>query len=343
MSCKRELRVLIALALFFASASALSQNTAPASSEPNIRATTRVVMVDAIVTDAKGQPVSGLSNSDFTILEDGKPQKISFFSYESVTEKDKRSDSTLPKLRPGVFTNRPEYHSTSGPLVIVLMDGLNTPPGQQMYARQQILKYLSDLKLDGPGTAVLALGNDLTVLQDFTTNPQLLTAAIRGYQPGRTSMDVSSPKIDLLVQTGAGSLTGNNAPNGPGGSQSGPGSAPLGSSTQQTLLAPEYGVLGIDPNVDPYLNSNPSNSFILLAEAVARFQKMNAADELDIRIRTTLAALKQIGRSVSGYPGRKALLWFSAGFPFSLQLNDRLDLDLSASYQNQIKETATLL
>jgi VWFA-related protein len=300
-------------------------------------------MVDAIVTDAKGQPVRGLTNSDFTISEDGKPQKISFFSYESLTGKDRKQGSALPKLRPGVFTNRPEYHSTNGPLVIVLMDGLNTPPGQQMYARQQILKYLADLKLDGPGTAVLALGNDLTVLQDFTTNPQLLKAATRAYQPGRTSMDVSSPKIDLVVQTGAGSLTGTTAPNGLGGSQAGPGSSPLGSGNEITLLPPEYGVLGIDPNVDPYLNSNPSNSFILLAEAVARFQKMNVADEQDIRIRTTLAALKEIGRSVSGYPGRKALLWFSAGFPFSLQLNDRLDLDLSVNYQNQIKDSAALL
>jgi hypothetical protein len=105
----------------------------------------------------------------------------------------------------------------------------------------------------------------------------------------------------------------------------------------------ENGILTIDPNIDPYSIGVHANSFALLAETVARFQKMNVADEQDVRTRSTLAALKEIGRSVSGYPGRKALLWFSAGFPFSLQLNDRLDLDLSQSYRDQIKETAALM
>jgi VWFA-related protein len=321
MSWKREVRILSAIAVLLISTCALSQDTAPTPSEPNIRATTRVVMVDAIVTDAKGQPVSGLGNSDFTILEDGKPQKISFFSHESTNEKDKKTGPPLPKLRPGVFTNRPEYHNTSGPLVIVLMDGLNTPPGQRMYARQQILKYLGDLKLDGPGTAILALGNDLSVLQDFTTDPQLLTAAIRKYVSNRTAMDVESPKINFPVQS---------QPSG--GLAGAPGTPPI-----------ETGILTTDPNIDPYSIGVHSNSLAYLAELVARFEKMNVDDEQDVRIRGTLVALKEIGRSMSGYPGRKALLWFSAGFPFSLQLNDRLDLDLSQSYRDQIKETAALL
>ena len=45
-----------------------------------IRATTRLVQVDAVVTDSSGHPVKDLSASDFSILEDGKPQKVSFFT-----------------------------------------------------------------------------------------------------------------------------------------------------------------------------------------------------------------------------------------------------------------------
>jgi hypothetical protein len=45
----------------------------------SIRTTTRVVLVDAIVTDAGSHPVRDLAAPDFTIFEDGKPQKISFF------------------------------------------------------------------------------------------------------------------------------------------------------------------------------------------------------------------------------------------------------------------------
>src|SRR3954471_5807335 len=63
----------------------------------SIRTTTRVVLVDAIVTDGKSQPVAGLAANDFTVLEDGKPQKVSFFSFESVAKH--QNAPPPPKLR----------------------------------------------------------------------------------------------------------------------------------------------------------------------------------------------------------------------------------------------------
>src|SRR5438132_14410395 len=44
-----------------------------------LRANTRLVMVDVVVTDKKGQPVTGLKTDDFTVEENGKKQKISVF------------------------------------------------------------------------------------------------------------------------------------------------------------------------------------------------------------------------------------------------------------------------
>ena len=68
----------IALAALMA-ASAAAQSPAPSSQSPNqqtFRTSTVVVEVDAVVTDGKGQFVSGLSADDFELLEDGKPQWI---------------------------------------------------------------------------------------------------------------------------------------------------------------------------------------------------------------------------------------------------------------------------
>ena len=42
-----------------------------------LRATTRLVVVDVVAVDGKGEPVPDLSVDDFTLLEDGKPQKLS--------------------------------------------------------------------------------------------------------------------------------------------------------------------------------------------------------------------------------------------------------------------------
>src|SRR5215467_12755690 len=56
-----------------------------APSLPVLKATTRLVVVDVVATDGKGEPVADLTADDFTVLEDGKPQKISGFSFQHVT------------------------------------------------------------------------------------------------------------------------------------------------------------------------------------------------------------------------------------------------------------------
>jgi hypothetical protein len=47
-----------------------------------------VVSVDVIVRDKSGAVVRGLSAADFEIREDGKPQDISNFSFEEVSDKN---------------------------------------------------------------------------------------------------------------------------------------------------------------------------------------------------------------------------------------------------------------
>ena len=44
-----------------------------------IHSTTRRVVVDVVVTGPDGKPVSGLSEQDFTVLEDRKPQSVRAF------------------------------------------------------------------------------------------------------------------------------------------------------------------------------------------------------------------------------------------------------------------------
>jgi VWFA-related protein len=324
--CKSSLgakipRLLSAL-IVTAVTSLLAQEPQTPPPDVSLHSTTRVILVDAIVTDAQSQPVSGLKTSDFQILEDGKPQNISFFSDES---RPQQSTTSPPKLPPGVFTNRPEYRPAGGPLTVILMDGLNTPPQNQIYVREQILEYLKTLNLSGTGTAVLALSNDLTVLQDFTTNPQLLQTAVRAYRPQRTVADLQSPAVDIPVQTGADNIPGQAS----GNSAVRNGGIPNGTiDTAEAIFADVPG---------------DNSSFDELYQLLFRLEKMISYDEQDVRIRRTLSALRAIGQSVDGYPGRKTLLWFSSGFPFKLALDDRLDLDLSKSYGTDIKHVSALL
>jgi hypothetical protein len=57
-----------------------SQSTAAQKNQPVyqsstvLRATTRLVVLDIVAVDEKGQPVPDLKADEFTVLEDGKPQ-----------------------------------------------------------------------------------------------------------------------------------------------------------------------------------------------------------------------------------------------------------------------------
>jgi hypothetical protein len=75
------------LALFLVSLAACSLCAqAPTNSEasnpvlaPPIKVETRVVLVDVVVTNQKGEAVANLHQQDFRIKEDGKPQTFSAF------------------------------------------------------------------------------------------------------------------------------------------------------------------------------------------------------------------------------------------------------------------------
>src|SRR2546423_856016 len=79
---------------------------------PAVRVTTRLVLVDTVVTDKSGQRIRDLKQEDFTVLENGKPQKISAFSFESPAVAPRQA----LELPPNVHTNRPEYDMPKGPL-----------------------------------------------------------------------------------------------------------------------------------------------------------------------------------------------------------------------------------
>ena len=78
-------------------------------SNQTLRTNTRLVVVDVVATDSNGQPVSDLKASDLTVLEDGKPQKISAFSYQ----REKAATVVAGSASAGAFTNAPQYKNAS--------------------------------------------------------------------------------------------------------------------------------------------------------------------------------------------------------------------------------------
>jgi VWFA-related protein len=142
--------------------SASSQQSAPAGdSAPVFNAITRNVVLDAVVTDKKGDVVTGLTRNDFVIREDGAPQQIQ--SFDAVTAGTSREDAT--------------------PHTILLVDELNTRFEDMAYTRYSVnlLLHRDGVKLDQP-TALYILSNDgLHVLENYTRDPAAIDAALRSH------------------------------------------------------------------------------------------------------------------------------------------------------------------
>ena len=138
----------------------------------------RVVLLDVIVTDSNGNPVTGLTQNDFRVFEDNKQQKIASFK-----EHDGAAITTadLPPMPPNVYTNYPAVKSADS-INVLLMDSLNTQMQDQQYVHQQTIKYLKTLPA-GARVAIFTLSSRLRMVQEFTSDSSRLLAALNDPDP----------------------------------------------------------------------------------------------------------------------------------------------------------------
>jgi VWFA-related protein len=149
---------------------------APASPS-TIKTQTRLITVDVIATDSHGNPVRGLKQDDFQVMEERiGAQKIARFEFVDTATSAAAESVAQPAPAPGVYSNMPGTRLKVPP-TILLMDALNTGTTRQIQVRRDMILFLKKLPKDTP-VAVFLLGHTLHVVQNFTTDPGLLQAAV---------------------------------------------------------------------------------------------------------------------------------------------------------------------
>jgi VWFA-related protein len=185
--------------------STAEQKPAPVYESATVLKTiTRLVVVDVVATDKNG-PVTGLERDNFTVLEDGKPQQIRVFNFQQPHPLSAATTAALrPKPPENVYTNIPRYNVDSS-LNVLLMDGLNTTLPHQAYVRDQMIKYLEKMP-EGRPVAVYMLGSKLTLLQDFTSDPEVLKNAVKNLKGNLSALldnPAGGPDAELLPEGAA--------------------------------------------------------------------------------------------------------------------------------------------
>jgi VWFA-related protein len=146
-----------------------------------IKENVRRVIVDVVVTDTSGLPVRGLARDDFSVAEDGKPQRVLSFdvhNFDAAPQVSPLQPTTLP---PNTFVNVPETPER-GPLYVILYDMVNMGMDDQGAARKQLLRFISD-KPPGVRFAIFVLSDGLRMVQGFTDDPYALFAAMDPKSP----------------------------------------------------------------------------------------------------------------------------------------------------------------
>ena len=163
---------------------AADQQSSSSQAQPSVyqsstvlRATTRLVVVDVVATDSKGEPVPDLKAEDFTVLEDGKPQKVSGFTFQ----RGNTATLVASSGNTGGFSNAPQYKNVNS-MNVILFDALNGDFASHAYGRDELIKFLDKGTLTQP-TALYALEEKLTLLHDFTTDVKELKAVLQDFKP----------------------------------------------------------------------------------------------------------------------------------------------------------------
>ena len=181
------------LAGLLIAASAAGRSKKPPKAPETIRVTTRLIQLSVVARTADSKPAAGLTQDDFAILDNGKPEKIAFFTVESANTR-----GPARRLPPNIFSNRFERLGRyTNNATVVLFDALNTRLTDQVYARHQIIKFLEQLRPEDR-VALYVIGRGPRVVQDFNGDTSRLLETLANTSPEQSGV-LDAPLYDPAV------------------------------------------------------------------------------------------------------------------------------------------------
>src|SRR5271168_349821 len=166
------------------------QASAPGAADAGvIRAETRLVLVDTVVTDKKGNYVRDLAQTDFKVWEDGKEQTLTSFSFEQNS---------------GSGPQQPHY-------MVLFFDNSTMDMGDQAKARDAAAKFIDANAGPDRLIAIADFGGSVHISQNFTADAQRLKQVVMGLKGSAVNPNAQTPVMvaSLATPPAAPSLLGN--------------------------------------------------------------------------------------------------------------------------------------
>ncbi len=182
----------LVLALLLLALPSFTQDT-PDASTLTLRVQTDIVLTNVIARDKKsGAVIRNLKASDFTVLENNKPQKISTFDFQSVdaaallAEKSTVSGRALTTKSVADLLNNAALGAAPSALrdhrlIILFFDLSSMQPEDIDRSVEAAQKYINSQMQPADLVAVVSLATSLSMDQDFSADKSTLLRAVGKY------------------------------------------------------------------------------------------------------------------------------------------------------------------
>ena len=303
----RAVAVMALVLAAHAGRSPAAQSATQSSEGQSFTSTATAILVDVIVRDRKGRPVTDLSGDDFTVAEDGVAQKVDTFTRVSrgsgigvgVAWKTPGRTIAVPPPAAAEISAAPDT-SMEQTTTALVFDHLSSE--SLRLAQRATLDYVPMNGESSVRVGVFATDSGVRVLQPFTIDRSLVRRAVARIVPSGTaaeeqkverSDELTERKRALQGETRAAASSGVNTS----------GATLARTSSQTGQLETELRLIQTELNM------------------------LRSFDNLDRTHKgyDTAQMLLTVVQQLSSFPGRKTVVFFSEGLPVSPALSARLD------------------
>ena len=291
---KKFVLVLAATALSVSIIHAQQPTATPPPEDQVVRISTDLIQIDVTVTDKNGKVVSGLGMNDFEVYENGEKQNLSGVQFMAKSVGGATIGGNAPAAaRPGegVTTGGPQKPVTPGSVrrtIAIVVDDLTMSFGSVYYARRALRRFVEQQMQPSDLVAIIRTTGSIGALQQFTSDKQVLLAAIDSirWQPLTSEVEALAPTGQTARETSERFVTESN------------------------VVAQRAGT-----DTSGRLDNTKVHESITQTKA-RDFNDLKTANPIQVGMyaQASIGAMRYVVQGMNQLPGRKMMMLFSDGF-----------------------------
>lgn len=249
--------------------------TTPTDQDKPVRLRTELVQVQVVVTDKQGRVIEDLKKDEFELLEQGRPQEVSFFSLERVGVQPTRP--AVPGEEPAAThpSTPPAEASTTARSIVLFFDTPHLSGPSLIRSRLSMKQFIDEHVTDRDTVVVAASSGVFGIFQNAARNRLAVYRLIERITDFDTSRQSNfTPYLAAMVK--------------------------LGDTAAFELAAR---ILAEELRID-----------LVFARAMVRGRASEVLEIASYKRQSTLSVLSAVAERVTGMSGQRLLILLSDGF-----------------------------